>query len=490
MCILMPTTDINRYVAEFERLQQARVADEPAWLRTIREQALARFTALGFPTTRQEEWRFTNVSPIADRVFRLAAGSEDRVDSENLAPFRFAAAEPVEIVFMNGRFAPALSSLDALPAGVSVRSLADVLSDDPDRIVPHFGRHAAFEDQPFVALNTAFASDGAVVETTPDVVVTRPIHILFVAARGGEVSYPRVLVLAGRNSQLQIVESHVGVRANGRHGRAGIRDQGSGAPSFTDAVSEIVLGDGAVVDHYRVQREATDSFHVSTTQVRLAHSSTFSSHAFSFGGAIVRNDVNVLLAGEGGDCTLNGLYLAGGSQLVDNHTVIDHAQPHCGSHEIYKGILDGRARAVFNGKILVRPDAQKTDAKQTNKTLLLSDDAQINTKPQLQIFANDVKCTHGATIGQLSADALFYLQARGIDRATAQQMLVRAFAGDITGRVKIGALREHLDDVLLTTLATQSNPARRSAGAAEAKGAGSHNSKVRGEEACEVEAEA
>ena len=485
----MPTTDISPYVAEFERLDRVRAAAEPLWLRAIRERALARFTALGFPTTRQEEWRFTNVSPIADRVFHLAAGPDGLAGSEHLAAYRFAAAEPVEIVFVNGHFAPALSNLDALPAGVSVRSLAGVLSDDPDRIVPHFGRHAAFEDQPFVALNTAFASDGAVVETSPNAVIGRPIHILFVAARGGEVSYPRVLVLAGRNTQMQIVESYVGVRANGDHGRAGIRDQGSGEPSFTDAVSEIVLGDGAVVDQYRVQREATDSFHVSTTQVRLAHSSTYSSHAFSFGGAIVRNDVNVLLAGEGGDCTLNGLYLAGGSQLVDTHTVIDHAQPHCGSHEVYKGILDGRARAVFNGKILVRPDAQKTDAKQTNKTLLLSDDAQINTKPQLEIFANDVKCTHGATVGQLSADALFYLQARGIDRATAQQMLIRAFAGDITGRVKIGALREHLDDVLLRTLATKSNPTRRSSGTADAKAAGSHDSSVRGENPREVEAE-
>ncbi len=444
----MPLTDVNPYVAEFERLDQARTATDPAWLRAIRERALARFTTLGFPTTRQEEWRFTNVSPIADRVFRLPAGPDADLDGGHLAPFRFAAADAIEIAFVNGHFAPGLSALDRLPTGVLVRSLADTLSNDPDRIAPHFGRHAAFENQPFAALNTAFVRDGALVETAPNTVVTRPIHILFVAASGGEVSYPRVLVLAGRNSQLQIIESYVG--------RDGARPVGA---SFTDAVSEIVLGDGAVLDHYRIQREANDSFHVSTTHVRLSHSSTLSSHAFSFGGGIVRNDVNALLAGEGGDCTLNGLYLAGGSQLVDTHTVIDHAQPHCGSHEVYKGILDGRARAVFNGKIIVRPDAQKTDAKQTNKTLLLSDDAQINTKPQLEIFANDVKCTHGATIGQLSADALFYLQTRGIDRATAQQMLIRAFAGDITGRVKIEALREQLDRVLLETLGTKTGAA-------------------------------
>jgi Fe-S cluster assembly protein SufD len=437
----MPLTNVDPYVTEFERIDRA---TEPAWLRETRERALARFTALGFPTTRQEEWRFTNVSPIADRVFRVPVGPGGDLDGAHLAQFRLAAADLVEIVFVNGHFARRLPSLEGLPTGVSVRSLADALSSDPDRIAPHLGRHAAFENQPFAALNTAFARDGALVETAPNAVVTRPIHILFVAASGGEVSYPRVLVLAGRNSQVQIVESYVGRDGAGADG-----------PAFTDAVSEVVLGDGAVVDHYRVQRQANDSFHLSTTHVRLSHSSTFSSHTFSFGGAIVRNDITALLAGEGGDCTLNGLYLAGGSQLVDTHTVIDHAQPHCGSHEVYKGILDGRARAVFNGKIIVRPDAQKTDAKQTNKTLLLSDNAQINTKPQLEIFANDVKCTHGATIGQLSADALFYLQTRGIDRATAQQMLIRAFAGDITGRVKIEALREQLDRVLLETLGTK-----------------------------------
>ncbi len=448
----MVVTTTNPYVAEFERFDESR-PDDPSWVRAIRQKALARFTALGFPTTRQEEWRFTNVAPIAERAFPLAVDGGEGLRREHLSAWRFGGADVVEIVFVNGRFAPSLSSLDRLPGGLAIRTLVDVLSNGSRRIAGHLAHHASFEDQSFAALNTAFLCDGAVIDLAPNTVVERPVHVVFVAVGGGQVSYPRVLVLAGRNSQLRIVESYVGLARP--HEKA--PEPGTPATSFTNAVTEIVLDDGAVADHYRVQRETGEAFHVSTTQIRLSHSSTFSSHAFTFGGAIVRNDVNVVLAGEGGDAIVNGLYVADGSRLVDNHTFIDHARAHCGSHEVYKGVLAGRARAVFNGKILVRPDAQKTDAKQTNKTLLLSDDAQINTKPQLEIFANDVKCTHGATVGQLSADALFYLQSRGIDRRAGQQMLIRAFAADITSRVRIDALREHLDAVLLDALA--SNPA-------------------------------
>ena len=482
----MPVTDVNSYVSEFERFDEAHGASSPSWLRAMRQKAMTRFTSLGFPTTRQEEWRFTSVAPIAERVFRLSVDGGEGLRKEHLKPFRFATSDVLEIVLVNGRFAPQLSAIGQLPAGVLVRSLADVLSRDPGRVAAHLARHADFETQPFAALNTAFLSDGAVIEIAPNAVIGPPVHVIFVSVSAGESSHPRVLVLAGRNSQVRLVESYVGLEP-GRSklrpydfempGRGRARPHGPRAEEgeahsaiFTNAVTEIVLDDGAVVDHCRVQREATaDAFHISTTQLHLSHSSAFTSHAFTFGGAIVRNDVNVLFAGEGGDCTLNGLYLADGSRLVDTHTVIDHARAHCGSHEFYKGILGGRARAVFNGKILVRPDAQKTDAKQTNKTLLLSDDAQINTKPQLEIFANDVKCTHGATVGQLSADALFYAQSRGIDRRAAMEMLIHAFAADITGRVRIDALREHLDRVLVEALATDSlavNPAE--AGSREA----------------------
>jgi Fe-S cluster assembly protein SufD len=440
----MVVTTTDPYVAEFERFDRSH-PDDPGWLRAIRHRALARFVSLGFPTTKHEEWRFTNVAPIATRAFHLSGDGREEPRTEHVAGWRFGRGEVLDIVFVNGHFSRPLSAIDELPRGLSIRSLREALSDGSPRPTSHLGRHAGFEDQPFVALNTAFLADGALVEIAPNTVVDRPVHVVFVSLGGGAMAHPRVLLLAGRNCQVRVVERYVGFAHD-----AGRSD---GLPdSFTNAVTEIVLDDGAVVDHYRVQRETPEAFHVSATCARLAHSANFSSHAFTFGGAVTRNDVSVVLAGEGGDAIINGLYLADGSRLVDNHTFIDHAQPHCGSHEVYKGILGGAARAVFNGKILVRPDAQKTDAKQTNKTLLLSDDAQINTKPQLEIFANDVKCTHGATVGQLSAEALFYLQSRGIDRQAGQQMLIRAFAADITSRVRIDSLREQLDKVLLDAL--------------------------------------
>ncbi len=443
----------NPYVVEYERFDEARTGNEPDWLRATRQHALGRFIALGFPTTRQEEWRFTNVAPIAEQAFRVSAAGGEGLRKEHLAAFRFAPA--IEIVFVNGRFAPHLSSLASLPKGVAVRSLAETLAAAPDRVAEHLTRYAAFEDRPFPALNTAFIADGAFVEIGRDLVLDRPVHVMFVTAPTADeepgLSLPRVLIVAGRNGQARVVESHASVEgpAAGRVGGSGGPKTGAtDKPRFTNAVTEVLLEDGAVLDYYRLQRESSSGYHVSSTDVVLSHGSAFSSHSFTFGGAIVRNDVNARLAGEGGDCTLNGLYLADGSRLVDNHTFIDHAQPHCGSHEVYKGILAGHARAVFNGKIMVRPDAQKTDAKQTNKTLLLSDEAQINTKPQLEIYANDVKCTHGATVGQLDEDALFYLRARGIDKRDAERMLIRAFAGDVTGRVRIQPLREMLEGLV------------------------------------------
>jgi Fe-S cluster assembly protein SufD len=251
------------------------------------------------------------------------------------------------------------------------------------------------------------------------------------------MTHPRVLVVMGAHSQATIVESYAGPY---------------GDEYFTNAVTEIVLQDGAVVDHYKIQRESDRSDHVATMQVHAGRSANFSSHSLSFGGALVRNDVVCVLDGEGVECTLNGLYLASARRLVDNHTTIDHAKPHCGSREIYKGILTGHARAVFNGKIMVRPDAQKTDAKQTNKALLLSEDAQINTKPQLEIFANDVKCTHGAAVGQMDEEAIFYLRARGIGAREARHLLIHAFAADVLGRMRFEALRVHVDAELLRRL--------------------------------------
>jgi Fe-S cluster assembly protein SufD len=342
---------------------------------------------------------------------------------------------PCRVVFVNGFYAPELS---AIPAGVTVGNLAEALVRAPEEIEAHLGRHAAFENHFFTALNTAFFHDGAYLRVPAGQVIEEPIHLIHLSLLGdeGALVSARNLIVAGENSQVTIVESYGGL---------------PGAASLTTAVTEIVAEPAAVIDHYKVQQESEASFHLANTQVHQMRGSNFSTHFIGFGGKLVRNEVRVLLDGEGCEATINGLYRAGGTQHVDNLTVIDHARPHCSSHELYKGILDGKAKGVFNGKIFVRQDAQKTDAKQTNKTLLLSDDATINTKPQLEIYADDVKCTHGATVGQLDEEATFYLRTRGIGLAEARDLLTFAFANDVIGRMKVQALRDRLARHLLAT---------------------------------------
>jgi Fe-S cluster assembly protein SufD len=423
------TTATETYRTTFDRAEAAR-AHEPAWLGDLRRSAAAAFSKMGFPTTRDEEWRFTNVAPIAGTAFVAAppAVVAKNAVSEFAVP---GLAGPV-MTFVNGRFAPRLSTYDARPAGLTAVSLADAIAENPASLQPHLGRHTDFTTRPFAALNTAAFEDGALIAVAENTVVEQAVQLVFLSTLtpAPAVSHPRVLVILGRNSQARVVETFAAIGP---------------ARGFTNAVTEIVVGDGAVLDHCRVQRESVSAFHIGHTQVQLGRSSRSSSHSVALGGLIARHDVVAVLGDEGADCTLNGLYLADGAQLIDNHTEIDHATPHGTSHELYKGILNGRARGVFNGRIRVRLDAQKTDAKQTNKTLLLSDDAQVNTKPQLEIFANDVKCTHGATVGQLSEEALFYLRTRGIGLDDARSLLVRAFATDVTSRIALEPLRAELD---------------------------------------------
>ncbi|HEY3383672.1 MAG TPA: Fe-S cluster assembly protein SufD [Vicinamibacterales bacterium] len=432
---LKSPTAAGHVVALFERLEGQRSA-EPAWLRTRRRNAMIAFEHLGFPTTRDEEWRFTNIKPIAGARFSPAP-SVTAVSSQAAAGYLIPGIDGSVLTFVNGRFAPALSSLRP---GVRLGSMAELLRSDATILERHLGRYASTADRAFVALNTALFEDGAVIDVEPDTVVGAPVQLVFLSADNGTpiASHPRVLIVAGRNSQVRVIESFGGVDG--------------GARTFTNAVTEIVTEAGAVVEHYRLQRERDESFHIGHTQFQLGRSSNSTSHAVSIGGLIARHEAVAVLADEGVECTLNGLYLADGSRLVDNHTEIDHAMPHGGSHELYKGILAGQARAVFNGRIRVRPDAQKTDAKQTNKTLLLSDDAQINTKPQLEILANDVKCTHGATVGQLSEDAMFYLRARGIGADEARGLLIRAFAIDVVNRMSLEPVRAELDRLLASWL--------------------------------------
>ena len=409
----------------------------PRWLDELRTRGAARFAALGLPTVRDEEWRFTNVSPLGAIDFLPADPVSGTAD--HLAGFAYADA-PVRLVIVNGRFDTTLSRTKGLPAGVQVGSLAAAMNGHADIVQRYFGQLADFSSRSFTALNTAFVQDGAFLHVPEGVVVETPIHILFMSGADAAtvMSHPRTLLVAGANSQVRLVESYVGV---------------PGRTYFANVVSEMFVGENAVVDHYRVQQESIEAYHIASLHAHTARSATFSSHSFSLGGKLVRNDAFAILDGEGGDCTLNGLYLADRDRLIDNHTTIDHAKPHCGSHEVYKGILGGTARAVFNGKIIVRQDAQKTDAKQTNRALLLTDGATINTKPQLEIFADDVKCTHGAAIGQLDDDAIFYLRARGLTFADARDMLIHAFAGQILERVQIEPLRDALEAELFAQLA-------------------------------------
>ena len=426
----------DTYADAFEAVQ-AHTAGRPAFLTDLRRRAFAAFSDLGFPTTRHEAWRFTNVAPIAATSFAPAPPAD--VSAAALAPFTLPASEGgVAIVFVNGRYAPELSNLATLPDGVALAPLGELLAADPAAVEPFLGRIAAFDDRAFAALNTALVTDGAFVRLAPNTVLETPIHLLFVSTSAdAAMQHPRVVIHAGENSQARIVESYAGLGKT-RY--------------LTNAVTEITLDANAVVDHYKLLRDSVQAYHVASMHLRLARSSTFSSNAITLGGALVRNDVDAVLDGEGVTCTLNGLYLANGRRLVDNHTTIHHAKPHCDSHELYKGILDGQGRAVFDGKIIVAVDAQKTDAKQTNKALLLSEDAQINTKPELEIFADDVKCTHGATIGQLDADALFYLRSRGLGEAQARSVLIHAFASDLLDRIAIDSIRARLDAELLQQL--------------------------------------
>jgi Fe-S cluster assembly protein SufD len=419
-----------------------RPAAGPRWLQDLRERAAARFTALGFPTVRDEEWRFTNVAPIAGTEFAPADRSA-ALEPAVVDRFPFADA-PHRLVIVNGRFSAELSRLRGLPAGVRAGSLAGFVSgdlqSDGEVAQRYLGQLADVSDRAFAALNTAHLEDGACIHVPDGVVLREAIQVLFVSSNAGAratVSYPRCLIVVGDRSQVRIVETY------------------AGTPSayFTNAVTEVSVGESAIVDHYKVQQESLQASHIASMHVLAARSASFSSHSFSLGGRFVRNDALATLDGEGAEVTLNGLYLADGDRLIDNHTLIDHARAHCPSHEVYKGILGGKARAVFNGKIIVRQDAQKTNAKQTNRALLLSDDALINTKPQLEIFADDVKCTHGAAIGQLDEEAIFYLRARGLTFAEARDMLIHAFAGEILDRVQIEPLKASLEAELYAQLA-------------------------------------
>src|SRR5213594_1390872 len=360
----------ERYCADFERFKQKAARNGGGWTYPLRKTAISRFAEVGFPTTRDEEWKYTSVAPIVKVRFRRADPQPNGVVPRALAQTGAGELAKNRLVFVNGHYSERLSSVGSLPGVVKVESLAAALVNDPAAVEPYLARHASYQDHAFVALNTAFMEDGAFVHVPKGCVIDEPIHLLFVSTSNGEatVSYPRNLIVIDSDSQVKIVESYVEVGGRGY---------------LTNGVTEVIAGENSVIDHCKLERENETAFHVAIFQARLGRSGNFVSHSITLGGALIRNDVNVMLDGEGGDCTLNGFYLGTGERHIDNHTRIDHMKPHCVSRELYKGILDGKVKAVFNGKIVVGKDARKTDAKQTNRNLLLSEEATIDTKPQL-----------------------------------------------------------------------------------------------------------
>ncbi|HEV8235483.1 MAG TPA: Fe-S cluster assembly protein SufD, partial [Gemmatimonadaceae bacterium] len=414
------------YVEAFEELTSD--ASTPAWVQSMRRAAFDRFGTLGFPTTKNEDWHFTSVSPIVDQDYVFLAAKSGDVGRDELAPFTFGATGWYTMVFVNGRFAPELSDIAKLPNGVKLWDLASAWTKAPD-VVDRIGKLASYGNQGFTAFNTAFMLDGAVVQIAKDTEVDRPIHLLFVtdatAAKG--MMHPRNLILVGRHAKATVIESFVST---------------TDAVYLTNAVTEVSVGEGATLRHYKMQRESARAFHVATIEASQARDSHYVSFSLSTGAALSRTNIYTTLDGEGCGATLNGLYMADGEQHCDHQTQIIHAQPNCFSRELYKGVLDGRSHGVFNGKVYVHPIAQKTDGKQTNNNLLLSETAQVDTKPQLEIFADDVKCTHGATIGQLSEEQTFYLRSRGVGAEEAKRILTFAFANDVVGRIQLERIRE------------------------------------------------
>lgn len=410
----------------------------PAWLAPLRRQAMAAFEEYGFPTPKNEDWHFTNPAPITEGAFTPMQSALGTVTAADLLPYLVGHAEWPTVVFVNGRYAPSLSRVDALPAGVRVLSLASALHEEPTLLEQHLGKLAAVDQQAFAftALNTAMMRDGAVLHVARGTEVTTPIHLLFVSDAGAEggVSYPRNLVVLDRQSRATIVEQYVSL---------------GDARYLTNCVTECVLADGATLHHYRLQREGRKAFHVGHVETTQGRDSHYVSFSFATGAALSRTNIYTTLAGEGCGATLNGLYMLDGEQVCDHQTRIEHAEPNCYSREMYKGILDGTSHGVFNGKVYVHPVAQKTDGKQTNKTLLLSERARIDTKPQLEIFADDVKCTHGATVGKLDQLASFYMKSRGVNADTTRRLLTYAFAAEVLETIELEPLKDDLEQLTL-----------------------------------------
>ncbi|HEV7745310.1 MAG TPA: Fe-S cluster assembly protein SufD [Pyrinomonadaceae bacterium] len=432
----------NSYRRAFLELQEQPEDQQVAWLERLRAAAMERFEESGFPSVKDEEWKYTNVAAIAAADFQPASlqkHTEAQVDPEALAPYRHPETAKSQLVFINGKLRQDLSELKAIPEGVVALDLSAAIADERYREIvwKHLAQEADYVVNGFTALNTALISHGAFVYIPKDAIVSVPLNLLFIADGAPVASFPRVLVVAEENSSATLIESYASTKDS---------------KYFTNTVVEIVLKDGARLEHYKLQRESTEAFHIATTAADLGRNSSYDATTITFGAHLSRHDLHVTMDQEGAECWVDGLYLVTGSQHTDTHSVIDHRKPHCTSHQLYKGILDGKSRAVFNGKVFVRHDAQKTDAMQTNKNLLLSNEARVDTKPQLEILADDVKCAHGAAVGQIEEDELFYLETRGIHPELARNLLTYGFAEEVIAKIKTESIRLQLDEAVLHRL--------------------------------------
>ena len=422
-------------LATRERLPAPLPDAAPTWLASRRAAALQHFTEVGFPNTRQEAWRFTDISPIANAAFTPASAAT--LTPGAIAPYVFGSDEGVRLVFVNGHYDAALSLTPTLPAGVAVLPLSAALADPAHakRIEKYLGTLADITTDPFIALNTGYATEGAYLFVPNGIDLGPNVHLLFVTARGaaGTVAHPRNLIILEDGARAEVVEQVVGLDDDAY---------------FVNPVTESVVGANAELVHYKVQREGLGAWHVGALAARQARDARYYGFSAAIGSAIGRTDIRTVFAGPGGEAVLNGLYLVRGDQLIDHHTRIEHREPNCASRELYKGVLDGRGHAVFNGQVYVTPEAQKTDGKQTNRNLVLSNGARVDTKPELEIFADDVKCTHGATVGRLEKMSLFYLESRGIGPTLATRMLTYAFAAEVLSSLSIPPVRTQLEALL------------------------------------------
>ncbi|NUN68749.1 MAG: Fe-S cluster assembly protein SufD [Bacteroidetes bacterium] len=433
------SVEMNHYTNEFQTFQQNGAAKSPDWVNDVRTAALSVFTGKGFPTTKQEDWKYTNVTPIARAPFRYSA-SAPAVPAELVTSLLIGDTEQHLIVFVNGHFSAEHSRLQSLPAGLTVKNLIAAYGSHADLIKAHLSKYAPYDKNPFTALNTAFINDGAFIHAAKGTKSSLPVHLLFISTAAGDApaaSHIRNLIIAEEGAEVRIAHSFASAQDN---------------TNLTNVVTEVSAGRESIVELVKVQRESEKAFHVEHLHVHQEPRSTSRVFSLAVGGAIARNEMSVIIGGETTECNLNGLYITSGEQLIDHHTFMHHIHPECPSHELFKGILMDKSRAVFNGKVYVEPEAQKTDSKQTNRNLLLSDEAVVDTKPELEIFADDVKCTHGAAVGGMNETHSFYLKTRGISEGSARGILTVGFAAEVTQKIDDPVLRRFVDTIVVDHL--------------------------------------